>query len=130
MQKRASKDKKIAKKSQEEVKIVTVEKAPIDPNLVETEETAATNGRAVTDVIVGIAVIIQRKSLVEVLLGTKETATTPGTRREKETDITKMIVVGKTTITVIDTLVGRINIMTMAGENGIDCSFNFKLNKF
>jgi hypothetical protein len=130
MQKRASKDKKIAKKSQEEVKIVTVEKAPIDPNLVETEETAATNGRAVTDVIVGIAVIIQRKSLAEVLLGTKETATTPGTRREKETDITKMIVVGKTTITVIDTLVGRINIMTMAGENGIDCSFNFKLNKF
>jgi hypothetical protein len=130
MQKRASKDKKIAKKSQEEVKIVTVEKAPIDPNLVETEETAATNGRAVTDVIVGIAVIIQRKSLVEVLLGTKETAIIPETEKETETDITKMIVVGKTTITVIDTLVGRINIMTMAGENGIDCSFNFKLNKF
>jgi hypothetical protein len=130
MQKRASKDKKIAKKSQEEVKIVTVEKAPIDPNLVETEETAATNGRAVTDVIVGIAVIIQRKSLVEVLLGTKETAIIPETEKETETDITKMIVVGKTTITVIDTLVGRINIMTMAEENGIDCSFNFKLNKF
>ena len=130
MQKRASKDKKIAKKSQEEVKIVTVEKAPIDPNLVETEETAATNGRAVTDVIVGIAVIIQRKSLVEVLLGTKETAIIPETEKETETDITKMIVVGKTTITVIGTLVGRINIMTMAGENGIDCSFNFKLNKF